>query len=66
MTEDLVRCHRNPGCWFAASVTMARDMARDKSWEAVLDPVKATNFFAAPQERPLFVPEQPQWHLANA
>lgn len=41
-------------------------MARDKSWEAVLDPGNATDFFATLRERPLFAPDQTHWHRQNA
>tara|TARA_R110002072_G_scaffold31466_4_gene96944 strand:- start:15467 stop:16279 length:813 start_codon:yes stop_codon:yes gene_type:complete len=45
---------------------MTVDMARDKSWEAVLDPGKATDFFAAPGNRPVLQAELTEWHLGNA
>lgn len=44
---------------------MTCGMARDKSWEAVLDPGKATDFFAA-ATRPEFLPTCTDWQRGNA
>lgn len=45
---------------------MSSVMERDKSWDAVLAPGKATDYFATPRGRPVFDPECTEWHPGQA